>query len=992
MPLAGDSHQHAATLFDARARGARPAGARVRGWTCTSTARAPTRYDAMRAGGYDWGSVSHHDTNHPGRLANICIDPIEREVPLVAGAGPGGGLSRRDRSGRHGRVAAVERGARAVAGRDREDRGGRGRLPRASAGREFTNYAFTPKGVGPREGGHKIVILPGRDERAVRRRRPLRGRRVLPRRVPTVPLARDGERPAGRADPGAPGRRQGDGPAAAAPAPRARRLLRRVRRGRRGRARRRTTRSGRASYQRVLRSGYRVFPAFGSDSHDATSAAASARTRARARRSAGSPPNAPRARRGHAGAPLLLRVVAGARAALPDAARRRRARGCRWADSSTPPDGRVAISLLALNDPRNATGDPRLDAALRRDRAARRAGASVLAHAPCTRAGDGRDLCRLELAALHVDDGAIYPRIRMARPAPEGLPLHAHARSAAELRQARDRQPDLRELGPLPRDDTVPCLSLRPRKTCRAKTPAACRRCSTATRTATPTAATSAPTSPNPTQADREPRRLRRRLSRPCETAPSAAARGGARKAQRRRSETSERVLVMAATVGCLSLQPEAACGHPAAMRVVMVVYPDVQVLDVTGPLEVFANANRRLDSAATGAARATRSRSSRARAGPVRTTVGHRARRRRARSATCAVRSTRCSSRAATAAARRASRPRADRLRAPRARRTRAASPRCATGTFLLAEAGLLDGRRATTHWAACEQLAKRYPQVRVETDPIFVRDGKYWSSAGVCAGMDLALALVEQDHGRELALTVARWLVLFLKRPGGQSQFSAEPRRAGHRARDAFASCRPGRRRTSARDLGVAALAKRVAMSPRNFARVFAREVGETPARWVERARVEAARRLLEEIGATASSEIAARCGFGTAETLRRAFLRRSACRPAAYRAASARRRPEPTTTEAKENDHGHHDRNPDLRRRGGARLRRPVGGVHDGAAHAAGRPRGHDRADARADPRAKGMRVIPDHSFADAPKLDVVLVPGGHGTRREVERTPC
>jgi transcriptional regulator GlxA family with amidase domain len=148
-------------------------------------------------------------------------------------------------------------------------------------------------------------------------------------------------------------------------------------------------------------------------------------------------------------------------------------------------------------------------------------------------------------------------------------------------------------------------------------------------------------------------------------------------------------------------------------------------------------------------------------------------------------------------------------------------------TGSFLLAEAGLLDGRRATTHWAACARLTAQYPKVDVESDPIFVRDGKYWSSAGVCAGMDLALALVEQDHGRELALTVARWLVLFLKRPGGQSQVSAELA-AHHRARDAARAAgleaHLGRAGVGAR--------KRAAMSPRT--RAVRHATGATPARW--------------------------------------------------------------------------------------------------------------------------------------------------------------
>jgi len=318
-------------------------------------------------------------------------------------------------------------------------------------------------------------------------------------------------------------------------------------------------------------------------------------------------------------------------------------------------------------------------------------------------------------------------------------------------------------------------------------------------------------------------------------------------------------------------------------MRVVMVVYPGVQVLDVTGPLEVFANANRRLDQLAGPRGPRYALEIAARVAGPVRTTSGivlvadHALRDVRGPIDTLLV-----AGGDGTADALR------DRLvidflrrRAPNARRVASVC----SGSFLLAEAGLLDGRRATTHWVSCATLAARYPKVEVESDPIFVRDGKYWSSAGVCAGMDLALALVEEDHGRELALAVARWLVLFLKRPGGQSQFSAELA-AQATEHDAIRGLQAWAQAHLGAALDVAALAKRAAMSPRNFARVFAREVGETPARWVEQARVEAARRLLEE-SAAGVDEIAERCGFGSAEGLRRAFLRRVRVSPAAYRA---------------------------------------------------------------------------------------------------------
>ena len=205
-------------------------------------------------------------------------------------------------------------------------------------------------------------------------------------------------------------------------------------------------------------------------------------------------------------------------------------------------------------------------------------------------------------------------------------------------------------------------------------------------------------------------------------------------------------------------------------------------------------------------------------------------------------------------------------------------------SGAFLLAEAGLLDGRRATTHWHVAEQLASRYPRVRVEADRIFVRDGAVWTSAGVTAGMDLALALVEEDCGRRLAVAVARALVMFVKRPGGQSQFSAplsvqEAERPGLRELQAWIAERP------AADLSVDVLARRSAMSVRNFARAFRRDVGVTPARFVERIRVEAARRHLED-SAVGLEDVATRAGFRTAEVMRRAFHRTVHVSPAAYR----------------------------------------------------------------------------------------------------------
>lgn len=206
-------------------------------------------------------------------------------------------------------------------------------------------------------------------------------------------------------------------------------------------------------------------------------------------------------------------------------------------------------------------------------------------------------------------------------------------------------------------------------------------------------------------------------------------------------------------------------------------------------------------------------------------------------------------------------------------------------TGAFLLAAAGLLDGRRATTHWAACRELARRHPAVHVEDDPIYVRDGHVATSAGVTAGIDLALALVEEDLGAEVALDVARSLVLFLRRPGGQAQFSASM--AGQAAERAPLRELQGWIADNLdADLSVAALAARVFMSPRNFARAFGAEVGETPGAYVEAVRVERARAALEA-GDEPIEDIARRCGFGTVETMRRAFRRRLDTSPSEYRA---------------------------------------------------------------------------------------------------------
>jgi transcriptional regulator GlxA family with amidase domain len=205
-------------------------------------------------------------------------------------------------------------------------------------------------------------------------------------------------------------------------------------------------------------------------------------------------------------------------------------------------------------------------------------------------------------------------------------------------------------------------------------------------------------------------------------------------------------------------------------------------------------------------------------------------------------------------------------------------------TGAFFLAEAGLLKGRRATTHWASCERMARQFPDVSVEPDTIFVKEGSIYTSAGVTSGMDLALAMVEEDFGREVALAVARELVVFLQRPGGQAQFSAQ-------LAVQFAEHEPLRELQAHildhpdEDLSVETLARRAAMSPRNFARVFTREVGTTPARFVLSARVETARRLLEE-SSEGLETICSMSGLGTTESMRRAFLRTVGVAPSQYR----------------------------------------------------------------------------------------------------------
>lgn len=220
------------------------------------------------------------------------------------------------------------------------------------------------------------------------------------------------------------------------------------------------------------------------------------------------------------------------------------------------------------------------------------------------------------------------------------------------------------------------------------------------------------------------------------------------------------------------------------------------------------------------------------------------------------------------------------------RARAARRVASVC-SGAFLLAATGLLDGRRVVTHWHSCEALARQYPALRVDPDPIFINDHGYWTSAGVTAGIDLALALVEEDLGHAMALAVARDLVVFLKRPGGQSQFSATLSMQQASAADdgRFSDLHGWIIENLTSDLSVTALATKVGMSERSFVRHYRAQTGITPAKAIEQLRVEAARRLLAD-STLPIKRVAARCGFGSEETLRRSFLRGLGVTPMAYR----------------------------------------------------------------------------------------------------------
>jgi transcriptional regulator GlxA family with amidase domain len=325
---------------------------------------------------------------------------------------------------------------------------------------------------------------------------------------------------------------------------------------------------------------------------------------------------------------------------------------------------------------------------------------------------------------------------------------------------------------------------------------------------------------------------------------------------------------------------PKSPRSSPNATRVIDVLtYPSVQLLDVTGPVQVFASANDLVADAggappyllrvvAQGGVNVTASAGVTLAAGPL-TERGEAL-------DTLLV----TGGEGAEAAAENPVLVDWVRQRATQARRVASVC----TGAFLLAAAGVLDGRRAATHWKYCAKLAQRFPAVRVEPDPIFVCDRPVWTSAGVTAGIDLALALVEEDLGRAVALAVARYLVVFFKRPGGQAQFSTAL--SLQAAEDKFGALHDWINEHLADDLSLSVLADQAGMSERSFSRHYAEATGLTPARAIEQLRVEAARQLLSE-SRLPVKRIAQRCGFGSEETMRRGFLRLLSVTPQDYRA---------------------------------------------------------------------------------------------------------
>lgn len=317
--------------------------------------------------------------------------------------------------------------------------------------------------------------------------------------------------------------------------------------------------------------------------------------------------------------------------------------------------------------------------------------------------------------------------------------------------------------------------------------------------------------------------------------------------------------------------------------KLVMLAFPEAQSLDVSGPYEVFSGATR-LCRARGQADRGYAITLLSPEGGPLPCESGLKLmadgsflRSRPAHIDTLLV----CGGRGARHASRDARLTGAVKRLAKSA--TRIAS--VCTGAFVLAGAGLLDGKRATTHWARCAQMREQFPRVQVEDAPIYVRDGNLYTSAGVTAGIDLALAVVEEDLGREVASEVARHLVVFVRRAGGQAQFSAQLS-AASAEREPLRELMTWIVDHPSAELDIPALAARMHLSVRHFSRLFRAQTGLSPAAYVERVRIETARRLLET-SARSVEQVAEAAGFGTPEALRRAFARRLTVSPREYRA---------------------------------------------------------------------------------------------------------
>jgi len=322
----------------------------------------------------------------------------------------------------------------------------------------------------------------------------------------------------------------------------------------------------------------------------------------------------------------------------------------------------------------------------------------------------------------------------------------------------------------------------------------------------------------------------------------------------------------------------------PNGKRIVEVLaYPSVKLLDVTGPIQVFASANAFMAQAGEAmpyAIRIVAQGGDRVEAsGGVELAV-------HPLSAVDAALDTLVIAGGEGVAAAATDTALIDWVR-ERAKQSRRTASVC-TGAFLLAASGMLDGRRAVTHWAFCAELARRFPAIRVEPDRIFIQDGQVWTSAGVTSGIDLALALVEEDLGRAAALAVARYLVVFLKRPGGQAQFSEFL--SLQTTDERFGALHDWISNHLGGDLSLPVLARQAGMSERSFSRHYAEATGQTPARAIERLRVQGARHLLSETRLPVK-RISQRCGFGSEETMRRSFLRLLDTTPQDYRARFSR-----------------------------------------------------------------------------------------------------